>query len=134
MDLVWGKDGGCDQRSSSITYSFITWKGILVLALLFFFILPGITLQHEICGTWVDDIILILLNIKRRVLLPMSFRNWSLKTLALARVFLMVIRKCEKLSGPTLKLTFPMTAAPKLKLRSEIIVAYPCNILSIPCS
>ena len=69
-------------------------------------------------------IILILLSIKRRVLLPMSLWNWSLKALALARAFLMVIRKCQKLLRSTLKWTFPMTAAPKLKLRSEIILAH----------
>ncbi|WVZ11690.1 hypothetical protein V8G54_016220 [Vigna mungo] len=59
------------------------------------------------------------------VLLPVSFRNWSLKTLALARASLMVIKKCQKHLGSTSGVALPTIAAPKLK-HETVFRSYPC--------
>jgi len=74
VHLIWfgAKRKSGDQRywgfHSSIFWLVITRKRVLVLEITTtFYILPGITLQHGICGTLVDFyLILILLNMKMR--------------------------------------------------------------------
>jgi len=59
------------------------------------------------------------------LLLPVSFRIWSLKTLALAHASLMVIKKCQKNLGSTSGLALPTMAAPKFK-HETVFRSYPC--------